>query len=393
MLEKLPDEGAGDELSETRSEAVRLSNWERITLADESKIQSTLSRMHAKVGLLSLPPAMLQTRVEEVKRAVSFYRQQKYQSDPESYFLRPETLPDVSELGHCRLSSGEVVDIQFPSRYRPQQQEFTQEFDSNVENKMVHVRLWRHPEGCELGTIVALHGWRMGDSRLSALTLIPGYFFRLGLNVALVELPYHGKRAPSIAPRGSYFPSAHVVRTNEGFAQAIHDVRSFALWLESEGKGPIGALGLSLGGYLASLWASLDELSCVMCISPMVDMAEVAMRLIGENRSLLSKKAVGFFDSLPQELLDEAFAVHSPLSYRPKVAEEGRLILAGLADEIIPASQPERLSKHWDDCPVHWVTSEHLNHAIEPRTFRVLRDFLCNLGLAHSELLRISHRE
>ncbi len=386
-------EGApADELGDAEVALARLSPWERITLTDESRIQKALTRMNAKVGLLSLPSAALRERVEDIEKAIAFYRDAKFENNPKKYFQSPKSVPTVSEQGRCRLSRGEVLDIYFPSGYKAQEKSYAKEFKACHENRLVHARHWRHPAGEELGTIVALHGWRMGDSRLSALTLIPGYFFRLGLNVVLLDLPYHGRRSPSHVQPGSYFPSANVVRTNEGFAQAIHDLRSLSLWLEERNTAPIGVLGLSLGGYLASLWASLDELACVMCISPMVDMAEVALRIIGQHRDMLSGKANIYFDSLRQEFLQQAFAVHSPLTYQPRVAQNARLILAGVADEIIPAWQPEMLSKHWGNCPIHWITSRHLDHAIQSTTFKVLKDFLSGLGLAHPELLRISHR-
>lgn len=381
-----------EETEETEVSVARLTPWERITLTDESRIQKALTRMNAKVGLLSLPAGALRERVEDIESAIAFYRGAKLELSPQSYFLPPLKIPEVREQGRCSLSRGEVLDIYFSSEYQAQQESFRSEFESCLENKLVHARYWRHPEGEELGTIIALHGWRMGDSRLSALTLLPGYFFRLGLNVVLLDLPYHGERSPAEVQPGSYFPSANVIRTNEGFAQAIHDARSLRLWLQSRSSAPVGVLGLSLGGYLASLWASLDELACVMCISPMVDMAEVALRIIGQHREMLSGEASKFFKSLSQELLQEAFAVHSPLTYQPRVAENARLILAGVADEIIPAWQPEKLSAHWGGCAIHWITSRHLDHAIQSTTFQVLKEFLSRLGMSHPELLRISHR-
>jgi hypothetical protein len=128
-----------------------------------------------------------------------------------------------------------------------------------------------------------------------------------------------------------------------------------------------------------------------MCISPLVDMADIATRLINQHRESLSPDSRALFDSLPGTLLQEALAVHSPLSYPVKVPYEGRLILAGVADEVIPSAQPTRLWQHWEHPRMHWISGDHLGHAIESTTFVALREFLKSLGLAHEQLLDIRY--
>jgi len=367
----------------------KLSSWESFTLLGEQKLTRALSRIAGKFSAASLNGAVFESDAAGIQAAVDYYRSAKFQQHSEDFFRPPERVPQMQISAPYPLSRGEVVDLAFPTDYQPNYQPFAAEFQRCCENKTAYLRCWRHPRGESLGTLIAIHGWMMGDSRLSAVTLVPGYFYRLGLDVLVYELPYHGRRIPSCQQQASLFPSLNFARTNEGFGQAISELRSIAKWLEQENGKPVGVMGLSLGGYTAALWASLDQLAFSILISPLVSMSEIAEVLLSVHNHVPLDLDAETLRCLSPESLSEVYAVHCPLSYAPKVELKRRMILAGVGDDIVPRTQPEEIWRHWQKPRIEWLSGGHLGQVIEAHTLRHVYDFLRELGLALDKPLEI----
>ena len=384
-----PDGGTGQERVDVAEACVfprlptEISSWEYLSLAQEEKVARALSRLAHRFGSVEMPASGMRLDVPHARRAIAYYKEQAFESRPEAFFEPAQDLPKVCVAVPTRLSGGEVLDLSFYSHYRPSYVPFRSEFRALEENCTVHARMWRLPKEENLGTIIAIHGWRMGDHRLSALTLIPGFFLKLGLNVLVYELPYHGRRAPVTQEELTLFPSANIALTNEAFGQAIFDLRSLVSWLELEDQKPVGVVGMSLGGYTAALWASLDRLSFVACVAPLVSMAEVAWSAVHTQK--LDEQELGFSE---QDLRD-AYALHCPLSYYPRTPHTGRMIIAGLKDGIVPPAQPQLLWEHWRRPRIHWLSGGHFGQIVGPGTLHSMHDFLFQLGLAHREPLDI----
>src|SRR4029078_9844975 len=119
--------------------------------------------------------------------------------------------------------------------------------------------------------------WWLEERAFSA-----GYWLARGFDVALFQLPFHGDPAPGGVGRGArsggLFAAANLVRTNEAFGQAIHDLRALAGWLRAEGAPAIGAIGMSLGGYTTALCSTLDDLAFAVAWIPAVSMSELMWR-------------------------------------------------------------------------------------------------------------------
>jgi hypothetical protein len=367
----------------------KLSNWESFSLLEEGKIARALSRIAGKFSAACLKDVAFESDLSGIEDALAFYRDNQFEKHPADFFRQPQGIPKVIVSDPCALTCGEVVDLAFETSFEPTYGPFAQEFSQCCENKIAYARMWRHPQGESLGTLVAIHGWMMGDSRLSAVTLVPGYFYRLGLDVILYELPYHGRRVPACQQEASLFPSFNVARTNEGFAQAISELRSLTLWLKSQNDNPVGVIGLSLGGYTAALWASLEKLAFAILVAPLVSMAEVAQALLATQDDKLRHAANGVLDRLTLEQLREGYAVHCPLSYQPKVELERLMIIAGLADDLVPLAQPEQLWQHWNKPIIQWLRGGHLGQVVEQSTLGHVHEFLQTLGLAHAKALEV----
>ena len=366
------------------------SNWERLTLADRGSLLRVLRLLAKKFSWGSLADVVFRGDLKDMEDAIEYYRSTNFVRRPGSFFRRPKELPKVCLSEPYPLEHGEILDLMFRSGFAPRYKPFETEFYEYKENLNVHARMWRHPPGECLGTIVAVHGWFMGDQRMNALTMMPGFFYRLGLDVVLYELPYHGRRAPLGAENSSLFPSAHVARTNEGFGQAIYELRSIAEWVKQENGKPLGAIGMSLGGYTAALWASLDNLAFVIPVVPLVSIADLIWNMVNdfENSPVDTKKID--LQGFDLARLRAIYAVHCPLSYQSKVPHSKQLIIAGRGDPVIPSSQPQLLWEHWHRPRIEWFEGGHLGQIVEGDALHQVHRFLFGLKLAHHELMDIN---
>jgi esterase/lipase len=72
-------------------------------------------------------------------------------------------------------------------------------------------------------------------------------------------LPYHLERQPKQSLySGEFMVSANINRTVESTRQAIIDLRAFIQWIKSNKQGPVVIVGVSLGGFISNLVATLE---------------------------------------------------------------------------------------------------------------------------------------
>lgn len=365
------------------------SSWENLTLSDTQEIARALKLIARKFGSFALSKESLQHDISaDFLEAVSFYSALTPGFGPGHLLSAPAATPRVCVSAPHKLSTGSVFDVTFRSSYNPLYPPFRVEFSSYEENRTVHARIWKHEDAVSRGCVVAIHGWFMGDQRVNALALVPGFFFRLGLDVAVVELPYHGRRAPKGAdPLKALFPSLHLPRTNEGVAQAVHDLHALKLWLEGEYGVSVGVTGMSLGGYVAALWASLDKLAFAIPMVPLVMMDEIGWRVVEKQRESCESKDKELWDKIDRDLLKQIFAAHCPLNFAPRVSPERRMIIAAEGDEMVPSIQAQALWEHWGRPKMHWFRGGHLGELPESDAFKQVHAFLASHGLAYPELL------
>jgi len=82
---------------------------------------------------------------------------------------------------------------------------------------------------------------------------------QLGYDVLLYLLPFHGVRQARAAFSGWGLFAHGPAHLNEAIAHAVHDFRGFVDYLESEGVQQVALTGLSLGGYVSSLLAAVED--------------------------------------------------------------------------------------------------------------------------------------
>ncbi|HWM86582.1 MAG TPA: alpha/beta fold hydrolase [Kofleriaceae bacterium] len=298
----------------------------------------------------------------------------------EADLFAPPPAPEVIERAlPARAGAARVVDLAYPSRFRPTWPAYREEFASYDANLTARVRLYSG--GAEpRPVVICLHGWGAGRAWLDERAFVVPYLLRIGLDVALFQLPFHGQRTPAGSPRsGALFPGPNVVRTNESFGQAISDLRALALHLRERGAPAVGALGMSLGGYTSALWAGLDrDLGFAAVIIPAVSMS----RLFWAHGEGSPARRRAERAGVTADLLDDAFAVHCPLG-RPVLLERDRLLIAAArGDRITPPEQAEMLWRHWGEPELCWVAGGHLTQLARGDAFRAFRRVLRGAGLA-----------
>ncbi|MCO6430178.1 MAG: alpha/beta hydrolase [Deltaproteobacteria bacterium] len=348
----------------------RLSQFERLTLTGGAELERALQWIIRQCSDFKFPKAVSDLDISAFKRDAAFYSHENFLSDPSTFFRLPRHIPDVTSTLVHGLRDGVILDLQFKSLYEVQNPSYRESHHTLSENLTAYARYWQHDRPAK-GTLIALHGWTMGDQRLNSLAFLPGMFYRFGLDVVLVELPFHGRRRPA-GEASNLFPDSNLCRTNEAIAQIICDLRALRAFLEAHGARNVGCVGMSLGAYIAALWASLDPLAFLIPIVPVASMSEIAWRLLKKEEIFAEVKRQG----LTRALLEQAYQVHSPLSHRAKLPAERVLVLGGLGDTIVPRSQPRLLSQHFGCSRTHWFRGGHLAQFKSRRAMTRILKFL-----------------
>jgi hypothetical protein len=310
-------------------------------------------------------------------RARAFYGDPALVDAPERFYAEPAPIA-ANARRRGFLPDGDLLDVRFTTGFAPVCPEARAGAVPTVDPTAAVARWWRHREPGH-PAMVCIHGYAGGHLWLETLAFDARRFYRAGVDVVLYVLPYHGRRTPRGAKRsGEPFFDVDLVRTNEAFAQAIYELRALLRWLRSEGTGPVGAFGMSLGGYTTALLASVEpELAFAVPMIPLTSLADM-MWSQGDGDPRLAR-AIEHGWSLPA--LRDFFAVHAPLARPPLVPSERRLIIAALGDRICPPAHADALWRHWGRPRIHWYPGGHLAQFRRHVALREVRTLLRDAGL------------
>lgn len=294
----------------------------------------------------------------EVDEAVPFYRCQGWVDDPISYHDQPAA-PDASPVA-LRVWNRRIEQLSFRSGWEPKAGEpGAVRWLSQMENRDAYVWLLRHPGGQPRPWIVAVHGTGFGRPDGDMWALRAEHLHReLGANIAMPVMPLHGRRRPPGSPRGAMVPTPDVLDNVHALAQATWDVRRLIAWIRMQEPTAIGITGMSLGGHIAAMVASLEPLDCVVAGIPVVDFPGVfrrAMRTVDGGPGLHRPyQALGDGPDLLHRIVN-------PLCLDPATDPSRRFIYAGLHDRMAYApEQAARLFEHWGQPETHWYAGGHL---------------------------------
>lgn len=274
---------------------------------------------------------------------------------------------------------GVCEDLYFESPFVALNPRLQKRFRSHEKNRYAHARYWRHSQGPR-PTIVAIHGFSADLYALNEWFFALPWLYRMGCDILLMTMPFHGRRQEPLSPfSGHGFFAGGVAGINEAFAQGVCDFRVFSRFLrQAHGVEKLGVTGVSLGGYTASLLASLEsDLEFAIPNVPLVSVFDVAMTWapIGTLlKPLLRLKGISEADAR------RMLAMHSPLTFQPKIPRDRLFIIGGVGDRLAPPSHSVLLWEHWQRCRIHWFAGSHLLHLDKGAYLRQTGDFLREIG-------------
>lgn len=108
--------------------------------------------------------------------------------------------------------------------------------------------------------VIFVHGWRMKGFDRIKKNFHNSIMNNLGWNMYYYTLPYHLERQPEASLySGEFMVSANINRTVESTRQAIVDLRALIRWIKNNKQGPVIIIGVSLGGFVSNLVATLES--------------------------------------------------------------------------------------------------------------------------------------
>jgi pimeloyl-ACP methyl ester carboxylesterase len=269
-------------------------------------------------------------RLAEIR---AIYGEPRFLDEPDLFFTPPGKIEPT-----VRPVRPRVLDLSWPSGYAPFGEAVRALYLSHERNHIAHARLF-HGERKGRPAVILIHGYMAGQWNIEERAWPVEWLVKRGLDVAIMVLPFHALRGRS--DRAPAFPGADPRFTNEGFRQAMGDLRGLVGWLKDRGAPIVGVMGMSLGGYTTSLAATLDHrLGFAVPIIPLASIADFArdQGRLGDGEQM----------ELQHAALEAANWVVSPLARKAKVPSDRILVIGAEADQITPMAHAERLASHFD---------------------------------------------
>ncbi len=332
--------------------------------------------------LVSNIPVIPELISAEYRKKWDFYRNPSFISKPETFFQKPakaEPLIRPADPMNLPIHDAIFEDVIFPSEMEPLNPVYHAADIFPMPQEYSVARHIRHKTG-DRPTLIVVHGYVLDGYDFNARLFEVAKFFRLGFNVLMYTMPYHGPRKkPNAAFSGDGFMFFDAARIAENVRWSIHDLTRYVDFLSAQSKQPIGMMGFSLGGFHTALMASLDKrLAFAIPVVPVITLFDVI--LDWQPSAGIIKTFMGFL-GMSRESINETLAVVSPLSRPTAIPKDRMLIVAGTADRMAHPNHAHSLWHHWKHPKIYWFPGNHLVHFEKTRYMREVVAFLRGLGL------------
>ena len=225
----------------------------------------------------------------------------------------------------------------WPSRHPLIFPQIESDYRSRRRNQTARLRILKlRPKGSTMAIII--NGFSSGHHIVERLMWPIQFFKRQGIGAALFALPFHGPRTRVFPPE---WPGQDLRMVVEGFRQAVWDLRIAIAALRRRGAKRVGVIGMSLGGFTASLLGTVE---------PEVDFL-IPYVPIGSISDFMEENDIVPQADGRQEEMRLAFREHmsviSPLS-RPPVLDPKRVtVISGELDQMATVKQGAALAEHF----------------------------------------------
>jgi pimeloyl-ACP methyl ester carboxylesterase len=237
----------------------------------------------------------------------------------------------------------------------------------------------RHRDGPR-PTIVAIHGFTAEGYLINEWFFALPWFYRMGCDIALFTLPFHGPRQTRFSPfSGHGFFAGGSSRFNEAVAQSVFDFRILLDWLQrQQGVEQVGVTGLSLGGFISAMLASVEgKLAFALPNVPIITVADLVLEW--QPIGALMRTALAASGLSPADAR-RLVAVSCPLTYPPVLPPERLMIVGGAGDRLAPPKHSRILWDHWNRCRIHWFPGSHSIHLDRGEYLTQMARFMVGLG-------------
>jgi len=267
-----------------------------------------------------------------------------------------------------------VRQLSFETPYVPLHPDLRSDWAAHQRNRVVQAQHWLHPEGPR-PTLVFVHGYIMDSHFANSWGFSLPWLYKMGYDILMPTLPFHGSRREKGQPFSGFgFLSGGLAHMNESMLQAIQELRVWLDYLFNQGAPQVGISGLSLGGYLSAIMATVDP-RLAFCIpnSPVIAPVDMAMEW-QPIRPLL--KVAMRRDRVSVRELRHGMALHSPLSYPPRIDPRRILIIGGAGDRVTPPRFMHLLHQHWTGSGLRWFPGNHIVHLHQAKYLRLMQRFM-----------------
>lgn len=231
------------------------------------------------------------------------------------------------------------IRLTWPSGFLPHCGKVRDDYLGHRANHVCKARLLTRRD-TPLDAVIVLHGYASGRYELDARLLFVDWLIGRDLDVAQVTLPFHASRRDRCL-RWPAFISSDPRFVIEAIRQSMHDIRCLHRELVRRGARSVGVVGMSLGGYLAALLATIEaQLAFVIPFVPLAALADVELATGRLPGTPTQRRAL-------HRMLDDVYARVSPLARPPLIAGDRVAVLGASGDRITPIDHAARLAAHF----------------------------------------------
>ena len=244
------------------------------------------------------------------------------------------------------------------------------------ENNTVHGRLyrcgkdWRHRPA-----VILVHGLDYEVGYRFQFPYLARRLCKLGLNTAMIELPYHCRRRPHGDVAVKDFISNDLESLYQAIQQSIADIRGLTHWLYAEGCPQVGLWGISLGAWLSGLVACADDkISFTVLLTPVgkIDRAVEELAFCSPIRDCLRKRNL--------RLARLNLAEHHPRKRSDRI-----LIVESIHDLFAPMETVEEIWRAWGRPEIMRVNHGHISVLLSLPVMKRIMNWIASKAVAKTD--------